>query len=247
MPWDHNDILSRWSRAGVMFGVEPATESPDLERLLLDTVRAVPTNARLLVMAVTWLARYGRLMAKHRLKRLIREELAPAERAPMGLMLDLAINAGAGNGLRKAVAECAAATKPYPLFTSMRRNTRLRELAKRDASAISRAWGCWARPLAIKEEALRPSPWITAHNPPFTRRAAHHGDLRTTIVETLLRDLHENAAVSEMALARYCLASRGAVRHALNALELEGHIQRSRRGHRTTISLSSTGREPALA
>ncbi|MBI1374285.1 MAG: hypothetical protein GC159_16335 [Phycisphaera sp.] len=156
-----------------MFNVEPAPHSPDLELLLLDTVRHAPGNARLLIMAVTWLSRYGALIDILRLHRLIREELDTDHRPTMGLMLELAVDAGAPVELREAVAVCEPAVDPAPLFDVYRRTPALREFAEKNASATSRRWSRWAQPFELKTDAIRPASWVMHHNPQFARRVSY--------------------------------------------------------------------------
>ena len=53
----------QWVRLGVSLNCDSATQSPDLERLLLDTARHVSRQARLLSLSVTWLAQYSNFVA----------------------------------------------------------------------------------------------------------------------------------------------------------------------------------------
>ena len=70
-----DNLIARWTRLGAGFSAESLPQTPDLERLILDTARHGPEMARLFIMAVTWLHLYGDLVARHRLRRLAREEL----------------------------------------------------------------------------------------------------------------------------------------------------------------------------
>lgn len=72
-----NIIERDWARLGVLFGCGPSGDTPDLDRLLLAAARACPGDARLLPVVVTWLVEYGGFVARHRLKRLVQDELAP--------------------------------------------------------------------------------------------------------------------------------------------------------------------------
>jgi hypothetical protein len=56
---DLERIAAAWTRLGVLFNVPPAEHEPDLELLLLETVRAMPANSRLFSAAVTWLDAFG--------------------------------------------------------------------------------------------------------------------------------------------------------------------------------------------
>lgn len=88
---DALDMLVRdWARLGAGFSSSEADEAPDLERTLLQTARLASSMARVFVLAVTWIARYGDLLTARRLGDLIRSELEPAFLPTMGLMLELA-------------------------------------------------------------------------------------------------------------------------------------------------------------
>jgi len=60
-------IAAQWCRLGVLFKARPSRQTPDLERLLIDTATYIPDNPPLFVMSVAWLCHYGSLVAKHRL------------------------------------------------------------------------------------------------------------------------------------------------------------------------------------
>src|SRR4051812_43582333 len=115
----HHSVAANWSRLGAMINVAPARQTPDIERLLLDTARVSPGNSRLFILAASWLALYGDYVARHRLARLIRDELEPQHRPTLGLALDWAAQHGDLNGSRfnLAIDACGpAAGVPQPLF-----------------------------------------------------------------------------------------------------------------------------------
>ncbi len=217
-------LHARWTRAGVLFNTAQAAQSPDLERLLIDTSKAARDDARLFIMAATWLCRYSTLIAKHRLKRLILDELPAGDRAPLGLLLDTARQQTGEDRFSAALAECSPAPAAQPFFSIERSNPALARLAKRRASDLSRRWNLWMPAFEAKYDALRPATWIVNQNPAYAKRADFRGDLRATI----LIELHDNPASgeSELALARFTGTTRAAVRDALADLELGGHIFR---------------------
>ena len=98
----YDNVERDWARVGVLFGCEPSRESPDLERLLIDTARKCPDNARLLPLAVTWLVEYGQFVARHRLKRLVQTELEPEPQAILGLLIEEAVRHGATRDGRRS-------------------------------------------------------------------------------------------------------------------------------------------------
>jgi hypothetical protein len=219
----NDSVESRWSRVGALLHRAPAADTPDLERLLLDTARELGQNSRLFPLSVTWLVRYGNFVAKHRLKRLAGEELELAHRPALGLLLEAALERGAASDLAMAVEACGKAPSPGPLFAAQKGNAALGALAERHASALSRKWGVWAPEVTLKDDAVRPVSWILRENPTFRERIIRKGDLRCSILETLRHDAGGRAR-SESELARLSGATRTAVRKALAALVLEGEV-----------------------
>ena len=72
-----------------MLNVRAASGTPDLERLLLDTARAAGSEILSFTLAVTWLAAYGELVARHRLANLIRNQLEMSHQPAMGILLEV--------------------------------------------------------------------------------------------------------------------------------------------------------------
>lgn len=238
-----------WVRLGVMFNTAPATESVDLEHLLLDTSRAVSANSRLLVMAVTWLARHGEAVAKHRLAALIRRELDVEFRPAMGLMLDLARHADKANRTRfdlaiRTCAESMEAGAGRPLSDIESGNPVLLRLAQQRASTLSRRWGRWFESFKLKDNALRPVAWVIRRNPGLYERSLAGGELTASILAEC--ETSRGHAESEADLARRCAASRPAIRAALRSLERVGRIQVLRQGRAHAIALQPVP-PPAVA
>lgn len=234
----HN-LAPQWSRAGVLFNVPPSRQRGplDLEQLLVDTARQCPADPRLFIQAVTWLSRYSTFVAAHRVKRLALEQLDPADQATLGLLIESAIEHGAQKYLRKVVAPgLATAPVPGPLFDIDREW--LTDGLEAEATDLSKQWGRWCQAVQLKPDTLRPASWVLAKNPAFRERAVRKGDLRSSILETLGRDV--DAPVSERELARLCAATPVAVRQALSELLLETeslHVQPQRGRHGSRVWL----------
>lgn len=228
--------VTRWVRLGVMLNVAPAHSTPDLERLLLDTARAASRHARLFILAASWLAVYGDYVARHRLVRLIRDELETECRPTMGMLLDWARTHGQRCRVNQAIAACGRPADARPLLDIDFANPELARLAEREASPLSRKWGRWFAPFDLKDDAIRPVEWIAEHNPSLAVRALTGGDLVASI---LAEGVHNPASLrSEMDLARRCGASRPAVRDALSKLERSGYARRTRIGHANSVTLA---------
>ncbi len=217
-----DNLLQRWAGIGAGFNIEPADEDIDLERLLLDTARHAPENARLFTMAATWLHTYGDMIAKHRLKRLIQDELEPEARPILGLLLDTAQQGTHPLEFETVIKQLEPANEPMPLFISSRRSTKLAQLAKRRASDISRRWSLWCQPIEFKDDAIRPASWIIERHPALRTRADFRGDLRASILASLRYD--PGAGDSELKLSQLSGGSRAQVRSALANLQMTGRV-----------------------
>ena len=228
-------IAAQWSRLGVLFNVSPSRQPPDLERLLIDTAGQIPANPRLFIMAATWLARYGRLVAKHRLVQMVGQLEDAAAVAALGLLLDTADTMCHADVLDVVKSACRPAPAPMPLFIVDRASPGLAEFARSRASVLSKRWNLWAETIELKMDALRPLDWIMERNPSMQVRAVFSGGLRTSILACLQYDVP--AGASEARLARLCGVTRKAMHEALDHLELCGMIQRTRPGRDYEVAL----------
>ncbi len=220
-----DSLLGTWSSLGAGFNVPPHEASDvDLERLLLDTARHTPKMARLFIVAATWLHAYGDTVAKHRLKRLIDEELEPEHRPILGLLLDTAQQGTHPREFESVIKHLSPAASPKPLFESARQSKKLADIGRRRASALSRKWGLWAQPIEFKEDAIRPAAWIMSRHPSLRTRADFRGDLRASILAALRYDA--DAGESESRLAELAGGSRSQVRNAIDNLRLTGRVSR---------------------
>jgi len=242
MPDRLDRLVRQWTRLGAGFDAAPSREPPDLERLLLDTAREAPRMARLFVVAATWLHRFGDLVAKHRLKRLIREELEPVHHATLGLLLEVAQQGTHPPRFASILPGLSPAAEPGPLFEVERLPASLAARARRRASPSSLRWGRWCEEFALKSDALRPADWVMRHNPDLIPRADFRGDLRASVLASLDHD--PDAGRSELELARRCGGSRAQVRAALDNLELTGKARRVRVEGRKRVGIEV---RPAMA
>ncbi len=233
-------VLGTWSSLGAGFDVEPtAPADVDLERLLLDTAREAPAMARLFVVAATWLHQLHDTVARHRLTRLVADELEVEHRPVLGLLLDVAQQGTHPRAFTSVVARLPAASPPRPLFEAFRRSEGMTEIARSRTADLSRAWGLWAQPIELKSDVIRPAAWIMARHPPLRTRADFRGDLRASIMAALRHDA--GAGASEVRLAELAGGSRSQVRNALANLQLTGRvaIRRAQRANRREIAIAA--------
>src|ERR1051326_1957354 len=138
-----------------MLNVQPAAETPDIERLLLDTARAASANTRLLVLAVTWVSRHGHYVSRARLARLVQDELEVEHQPTMGLMLESAkmLSAQIATAFDVAIGVCGSPQDSRPLSDVESGNKAFARLAHQRASVLSRKWGRWMSDIQLKENA----------------------------------------------------------------------------------------------
>lgn len=233
---DH--VVARWARLGAAFNTRPSGGGVDLELLLLETARCASQDERVFAIVATWLCNYGDLVAKHRLKRLVIDELEDQYEPVLGLLLDTVRQQTRTTHFNDVISECHPAIQSAPLFEIERKHRNLARLAERHASPVSRHWNLWARPLHPRDDALRPTRWILKNNPGYQTRADFKGDLRASILAALQHE--PEAGESEASLARSCGATRSAIRSSLRSLERAGRVNREYRGkrHKTLLAIT---------
>jgi hypothetical protein len=228
-------VVAQWTRLGVMFNVSPARQTPDLERLLIDTAGRIPDNPRLFIMAATWLSQYSRFVARHRLARMTSELDDANAAATLGLLVDTVGTMCHSDVLDIAKSACRPAPVPMPLLAADRTSPGLIEFAHSRASRLSKRWNLWAEPIEAKLNAVRPLDWIMEKNPSLQVRAIFSSSLRSSVLACLQYDVPSGA--SEAELARLCGVTRKAMHEALDHLELCSMIRRSRAGRSYEVTL----------
>ncbi len=212
-----DNLLKQWARLGATFNVQPAGKTPDIEKLLIDTVTELPQIPRLLPVCVTWLTQYSRLVCRHRLTGLVSNLSDTDVSATMGLLLSIVKVFSGTDHFNLVIKQCKPLKTPKPLFAVDRMSDKLSELSRNNSSSTGRKWGLWCEPVDLKEDAVRPLTWVMLQNPSLKQRAIFNGNLRASILETLACD--KQAGRSESLLARHCHATRKAIREALDHLE----------------------------
>lgn len=234
-------VAARWTRLGAMFSVEPAERSPDIERLLLDTARNAGSNFRLLVMAGTWLTPHHDYVARHRLSKLIRDELEDEHRPTMGLLLDWVrprLRPEHRRRFDQAIKACGrgATATARPLLDVDRSDPRAARLAEAEASALSKKWGRWVANFEPKPDAIRPGDWIARQNPEAHTRALLGGDLPASLLAEAEAGRREFK--SEAQIAARLGVSRPAARNAVERLERLGYVTLRKNGKAYAVSVT---------
>ena len=236
-------VVAQWSRLGVLFNVPPSRQTPDLEHLLIDTAGQIPSNPRLLIMAVTWLSQYHKLVARHRLARIASKLEDANALAALGLLLDTVGTMSHTDVLDIVKSVCRPAPVPMPLFVVDQASPGMAAFARTQASKLSKRWNLWTEAVDLKHDALRPLDWIMEKNPSLQVRAIFSGGLRSSALACLQYDVPAEA--SEAQLARLCGVTRKAMHEALDHLELCRLIVRTRTGRNYQVALKLPGQRIA--
>ena len=223
-------IVDHWRDAGVLYeGSDPSgrrARSLDVERLIIDTVRMMAYMPRLFNTSATWLNAYGDLVAKHRLKRLVTDDLDASLQPALGALLDTAQESQIPREFASVVATLRPADVPQSLFAVVRGNEVFTTHAKQRTGEVGRRWRVYLIDEPLRPKVLRPAAWIMKRHPDFVLRADFKGDLRASVMASLAFD--EGADESELALARAAGGSRAQIRKALDNLEMTGRVRRHR-------------------
>lgn len=134
-----DNLTARWTSVGAGFNTEPANGPLDLERLLLHTgYRQVLWMSVRHDQAATWLHTYGDLVAKHCLKRLIRDELETEFRPVLGQLLDIDQHGTDPLEFQTVTKKLEPAESPAPLFSIEQTHPRLAARPEANALPISK-------------------------------------------------------------------------------------------------------------
>ena len=232
-------VLNRWSKLGAVFNVKAADVTPDIERLVIDTAVVLPQNARLFSVAVSWLCRNWRLVCRHRLAGFAGQIDEPYVSAALGLVLDIVKTRIGSDHFNIVLGKCRSLKIPEPLFAVDRSSKELAAMAEGSSCGIGAKWCLWCEDIQLKDDALRPASWMMAENAGLRNRAVFNGNLRASILETLVYD--RRAGQSESALAKCCGVTRKAVREALDHLEFCQMVRRNNIAGRVQIMLYPVG------
>jgi biotin operon repressor len=241
----HPVLVAQWKYWGAGFNVPPCPGPVNLERLLVDTAKALAGNPRLLVMAVTWLTEHHEIVEIDDLARLA-DKLRGRDSARLGLLLETAHRFIGAAVFGDVVAVCQPWDPPEPLFDVDRRSPGMARLADKSADPVSRKWGLWAQPTEeLKNDAMRPASWIAQNNPTFLLRCLLKGDVRSRVIVALAEQGLRDVSETDLTLRAGC--TRRAMHLALENLESAGLIVRRRQGRSYAISLCRSCKEPLFS
>ena len=221
---------ARWRRLGALFSVEAATEPADLEELLVETWRRVRDDARLFVMALSWLTQHDDLVDPRELGRRLRG-LTSEDRAVAGCMLELASRV-AGTHVRWAriLRRCDPLPTRQPLFRRMERFPGVVAALATQGHPVARRWGWLVSPedVAVKEDAVAPRAWLVEHVPELRLRDVLGAGLDARILLAVADKPRSIWALSKDLGATYAGAHRAVEqleRRGLVAAPFEGDIR----------------------
>jgi hypothetical protein len=233
---DVESVLMRWNKLGAAFNVRACESTPDIEKLLLDTAFALPENARLFPVVVSWLCRNYRLVCRHRLAGFAGQIGEKGSLAVLGLILDVVKSRLGIEHFNVVIRKCSPLKDAMPLFAVDRSSEAFTAMAGTGSGEMGIKWGLWCEDVQLKDDVIKSAKWIMAENSHLMNRAVFNGNLRASILETLAYDT--DAGQSESVLANRCSVTRKALREALDHLEYCQMIQRSNIAGRVRINVT---------
>ena len=232
----HDLILAHWNRLGIMFNVQPAEQTADIEKLLVETTSIVDQNARLLSAVASWLCRYHRLVCRHRFAKFVSEIKSQETLATLGFMLSCVKNKTSTGHFNVVIKHCKKLETPLPLFCVDRKSKSLALLAKSNSCDLAKQWGLWCDKVEFRDDIIRKVQSVMNQNPSLKYRALFGGQLKASILETITH--YPQSANSEVALAKACDVTRKALREAVEHLEFCQLVRRNYTAGKIKISAS---------
>lgn len=232
-------IAAKWTRVGVLFGVQPAATPVDLEVLICETARVAPADERLFVCAASWLAAHHGFVNGRRLSALAAALRAdePPSSAALGALLSFS-DAGAGGApeFEAALGQCRPLSPARPLFDVMDTMRSLRERVREKALPLFTAWGLWHDDATLKPTAVRPVAWLL--DVPELRIRALLGP--SVEADLMARALEGVVAVRDV--ARATGVSYAAAHAAADRLVARGLLVRERAAQRQLLRPTAPAR-----
>jgi hypothetical protein len=143
---ERDRLYAAWRRLGVNFSGKSCPDMVEVEPLVLATAAAASADERLIICAVSWLARYHSFVDGRRLSELTRDA-APTVRSYLGLMLSLAIEVPEGAGrapqFETALTYCKPLRKPRAMYDNIEALPAFRDWARTNSLPLYRRWGLW--------------------------------------------------------------------------------------------------------
>ena len=219
-----DQILSKWVRLGATFNVSPSPKTPDVERLIMETVAEIPHFSRLKSMMTAWLMQFEELVCRHRLANLIKAEANDMDSAILGYVLSSLRSRTKTSHFNMAIKQTRALSCPVPMYKVDQKNSATAAFAERFSDHLAKSWGLWAPEDRDYVDSLMSVKWVMKENPQLRYRALFSGKLQATIISNLLEN--PSHGQSESVLAHACAATRVSIRKALEHLELCGYVER---------------------
>jgi hypothetical protein len=223
-------LMQQWARVGALFNVAPATESVDLELLVIETARVARGDERLFVMAASWLAEHHHLLDARRLARRL-TLLEGDDSAVAGAMLAMALEGTpSATALEAVVKYCRPTTTRTLLFPVIAEIPGLPEIVQAEALPLFIRWGFWHNDVTLKRNAIRPAAWLVRECPELRVRALFGPGLDAEVVQLAGSAPRSAADMASMAGVTYAAAHA-----AVSRLLGRGVLVRTRAGGRGRV------------
>ncbi|MDD5673247.1 MAG: hypothetical protein PHC61_03715 [Chitinivibrionales bacterium] len=176
-------LFPLWKRLGVNFAsFEPSHEEALIEDLIAQTSIIGRYEPRLIECMAGWIQKHGNLINTS----LMHKYLAAADTAVIGLVLDL-LDSKETLKLKHLTKYCVPKKKAEMLFYAAENSATMKSEAIEKETAMNRKWNLYYVSLRIKIDAVLERKQVLKMNPNLGRRALFGSDMRTEILNFLLR------------------------------------------------------------
>lgn len=176
-------LFQQWVRIGVQFpAFEPSSEEPLLEELIASTSVVGRYEPRLIECMAGWIAKHGELINTS----LMHKHLAGGDSAVLGLLFDLVESRDALK-VKQLLKYCKRKKKAEMLFYAAENSPTMKAHAIERETEMNKKWNLFYSSLRVKTDAVMERKHILKDNPNLARRALFGVQMRTEILNFLLK------------------------------------------------------------
>jgi hypothetical protein len=177
-------LFQQWVRVGVQFpAFEPSSEEPHLEELIANTSVVGRYEPRLIECMAGWITKHGELINTS----LMHKHLSGGDSAVLGLLFELVESKDALK-VKQLLKYCKPKKKAEMLFYAAENSPTMKAKAIENETKLNKKWNLFFASLRLKTDAVVERKQILRDNPNLARRALFGVQMRTEILNFLLRN-----------------------------------------------------------
>jgi hypothetical protein len=176
-------LFHQWVRVGVQFPAFTASiEEPLPEELIANTSVVGRYEPRLLECMAGWIVKHGELINTS----LMHKHLAGGDSAVLGLVFDL-VKSKDATKVKQLLKYCKPKKKAEMLFYAAEDSATLKAKAIENETDLNKKWNLFYASFRVKTDAVAERKQVLKDNPNLARRAIFGVQMRTEILNFLLR------------------------------------------------------------